>query len=499
MPAPSRPDPSAPELTGALTALVLGLAALVRLHTLGFRSFWLDEAYSFQRAALPLAQTIDVSIVKNHVPTYFAFMHYFIALGDDEAMMRLPSAIFGVLTVLAATVLGRIAGGVRVGLVTGLLVALSPLQVRYAQEARMYTLFTFTATVALCGMLWLLRDPSAAALPLWRRASYRKNAQPEGRAHVAAYAAYVLGATGSLYLHNTAVFLVATCGVVALVLLAVGRGGRWKLFGNFVLANLAVLAMWSFWVTKLLGQTKKILHNFWPHFPTAREIRLNLRMMYLYDYERYVALEVLIAGLALLGLYALRKQTRLSVGLLLFAALPPALVLLVSLRTPMFMPRIMLWAPIPFFVLVACGMFTLSSRWLPLAFCAAIALGGGATLRDYYVGYTMKPPWREIASMLRDNYVPGTRVLAARSQDATSLDYYIQRKTRPIGPLAVRTISPHRLRRELRGIARVFIVDQKGGRRSTKHRAELNRMGELVYRHLFANVLVSEFRLGKTR
>jgi mannosyltransferase len=495
-------DDLRPGVNAALLALVLGFATSLRLYRLGALSIWLDEAYTYTRAALPAARTVAASIEKGHVPTYFLFMHYWIRLGDDEAMLRLPSAIFGVLTVGAAVVLGRIVGGARVGLATGLLVALSPLQVRYSQEARMYTMFTFAATTAMCGVIWLLSHPEQAGLALWSRATWApaSTGAPSRAARMSAWIAYALGAAATLYLHNTGVFLIATCGACWLLLFAIARGKRLPVLGNVVLANLAVLACWSFWIAHLLAQTNKVMHRFWPDFPTPRAIQLNLRMMYLYNNEQYIFIEVLLVGLVLLGGFALRQRARVAVGLTLLAVLPPILILLVSLRTPMFMPRIMLWAPIPFFALAAAGIFALpsgalASRALPYLLLCGALVGAGFTLERYYFGYTSKPPWRQVAKLLSDESHRGTFAFGARSQDCTVLNYYYERHTEPLGELRITTIAPYQLRRAVRGASTVWLVDQKRGRRAGKHRAELDKLGILSWSKRFGGVLVMKYDL----
>jgi mannosyltransferase len=491
-----RSKQTARRLGALLCFALLCLAAAIRLFQLGERSAWLDEAYTYTRAALPAAQTIRASIGKGHLPTYFLFMHYFIAaFGDDETMLRLPSAIFGMVTVGLTVVLGRIVGGLRVGLVTGLLVAMSPLQVRYAQEARMYTMFTSSAAIALSGVLWLLVHKEHAGVALWHKSAWTRPASGGIRPGLA-WLAYAAGATGVLYLHNTGVFLIATCSCAVLVLIAVTRGRRFIVLGNWVAANLVVLFFWSFWLANLMHQTKKVMTHFWPPFPTPRAIWFNLKDMYLYDAWRQPYLSALLAVLFMLGIFALRRRASLALGLLILAFLPPVLVLLVSLRTPMFMPRIMLWAPIPFFALCAAGLYAVPWRPLPHVLVLALLGGGAISLKDYYYGYTSKPPWREVAMLIESRTDDRTRVLGARTQDATVLNYYANRRTHPIGKLKTLVLPPNKLRRALQGVDTVWVVDQKRGRKAGKLRVELLHMGTVVRDERHDGLAVLEFKLG---
>jgi hypothetical protein len=483
-----------------LLALVIALAAAVRLHRLDAHSLWLDEAYTYMRAAMEPADGIEASIKKGHVPTYFLFMHHWLAFGDDERWLRMPSVIFGVLTVLAAYVLGRVLGGNRVGLGTALLVALSPLQVRYAQEARMYTMLTFAATLAITGVIWLLKHPQEAGVPLWRRTAWTDG--PPGRARRWSWLAFVAGAIAVLYLHNTGVFFLVTCSLCSLVLIATARGRRWAVIGNWTLANLAVLAAWSFWIRTLLVQTERVAKEFWPDFPTLRTIQLTFRQLYLYVYQYTPWINVLLATLFVLGLIALRKQARLAVGLSLLAFAPPALVLLVSLLKPMFITRIMLWAPIPCFALMAAGMFAVPFRPLPYVLAGALLYAGRVGLDDYYHGYSGKPPWRKIALILHEQYDKKTRIFTSGSQERTSLQYYWKRRSDPIPAVPTSVMYGRNAKRILklaRGFDTVIILDYKKGKRySTKvAMRELDTRATLTMKKRLGGVMLFRYDMTK--
>src|SRR3972149_5708150 len=125
---------------GLAGGAIFVLALWLRLHAIDRESLWLDEADTYKRAVLPLMQTIDESIARYHNPSYFVFMHYWVALGDNEFWMRLPSALASALTAALVFLAGHVIARMRAGLVAGVLVALAPEQVYYGQEARMYAM-----------------------------------------------------------------------------------------------------------------------------------------------------------------------------------------------------------------------------------------------------------------------------------------------------------------------------------------------------------------------
>lgn len=140
--------------------------------------------------------------------------------------------------------LGRVVGGPAVGWLAGLLVATSPLHVRYAQEARMYALLAMLAALAMLGLAWLLRSPDAAAAPFFGRL---RSALPGRRvtgARGPAWLAYIVGMSGTLLTHNTSTLLLLGANLVVFV----SRGRRVAHPGflrNWLLAYAAVLVIWS--------------------------------------------------------------------------------------------------------------------------------------------------------------------------------------------------------------------------------------------------------------
>jgi uncharacterized membrane protein len=217
-----------------LAVAVTALALVLRLHALGRESLWLDEGFTWQRARLPVRELIGNAIGAHHNPTYFLAIHYWMQLGDDEWMLRFPSALTGAIAAGATSVLGCVLGGPAAGLVAGVLLAVSPLQLHFGQEARMYAPLCASATIAVAAVFWFAMNPEAAARPILGarrlhdcffetppdRESAGDQQPPAAKTPHAVWVAYVLGMIASLYLHNTAVIFAATLGASVLALLA---------------------------------------------------------------------------------------------------------------------------------------------------------------------------------------------------------------------------------------------------------------------------------------
>jgi uncharacterized membrane protein len=130
-----------------LPAIIL-VALALRLYALDSHGFFIDEIYSVQVArgsADPELMAFD-----SIRPLYFAFLKLWLTFSDNECWLRLPSVFFGTLNIGLTYWLGTLYAGRKAALAAAVLMALSPLEVLYSQQARMYTMGT---SLALGGSL----------------------------------------------------------------------------------------------------------------------------------------------------------------------------------------------------------------------------------------------------------------------------------------------------------------------------------------------------------
>ena len=155
-------------------ALVVLLAAALRLSTLGLQSFWYDEAFTPLHVLHPsLWATLRSVVHTENTPPLWYLLAWADTriLGTGEIALRLPSALAGIATVAVAWAVGAELEGPdgrrRGAFVCALLVAVNPLFVWYSQEARAYGLFVFTGALALLCFLRFAREPTRGRLVLF--------------------------------------------------------------------------------------------------------------------------------------------------------------------------------------------------------------------------------------------------------------------------------------------------------------------------------------------
>jgi 4-amino-4-deoxy-L-arabinose transferase-like glycosyltransferase len=155
-----------------LLVLCLLLAFGLRVYRLHANSLWEDEIMTASQAARPVQEMLQWTAGDIHPPGYYLLVGQAAQLfgwttqtpsAATDWLWRLPSLLVGMLAVAATYRLGHDWLGQRAGLAGAFLLAVSPVAIRYSQEARMHELFllmatlstwTLTRTLAVNGRSW---------------------------------------------------------------------------------------------------------------------------------------------------------------------------------------------------------------------------------------------------------------------------------------------------------------------------------------------------------
>ena len=141
---------------GVLALVVLAVLAGFTLRTLllDAQELWGDEAMSTCIAQLPLAQALAPRI-DTHPPLYYVILNLWVrAAGMSLFALRFVSVALSLPMIVLGYQIGARLVSRRAGVLAAWLISLSPLQVYYAQELRMYSL---AAMLGMASMLWLTR------------------------------------------------------------------------------------------------------------------------------------------------------------------------------------------------------------------------------------------------------------------------------------------------------------------------------------------------------
>jgi len=178
---------------------ILLLAFTLRVWGMAERSMWWDEGIGVWAARLPMLEGVRWTATDSHPPLFYMLLRlWWLVAGEGETILRYPSAIASLLTVVLTYHLGRQLASDRVGILAALLLALSRFNIMWAQEIRMYTLSATLATAALAAAVWM-----------WRQGNGKRRWLP--------WLVYVCAALGGLYTLYLAITVVAVANVGFLV------------------------------------------------------------------------------------------------------------------------------------------------------------------------------------------------------------------------------------------------------------------------------------------
>jgi hypothetical protein len=158
-----------------------------------------------------------------------------------------------------------------------------------------------------------------------------------------------------------------------------------------------------------------------------------LRELYLLPAKLYHQIAPLLAAVFLAGLWALRRDIRLMLVIVILCFVGPALLLAVSLYESIFGVRMLSWATPPAAALMGVGVASVPRLAAPLClvFAGAVAWLICPALDQQYTRLD-KEPWRELVKIV-EALQPGAIVVAATAEEAMIISYYRERHVRPVG------------------------------------------------------------------
>jgi 4-amino-4-deoxy-L-arabinose transferase-like glycosyltransferase len=216
------------------------VAIVIRLHGLTAANLWLDEANSWQVASRSWSTLIGELRGSPVGPLYFVLLKLWIsAFGASAFALRAFSVLASIALIPLVYALGEKLLSRRAGVIAALLTALSPLELYFAQEARMYMLTSLMALLTFWAYVrW--REAALASANASRPAVLRT----EPGAQLWALLWYVIAGITLLFTHPVAGTLLVAVNLDALVLWwqSRARTNRWTVI-SWVVAQLVILGV----------------------------------------------------------------------------------------------------------------------------------------------------------------------------------------------------------------------------------------------------------------
>ena len=445
----------------------------LRVLNPGGEGLWLDETFSLWVANHSVADMLQWIVkIDSHPPLYYLLLHYWIALnGNTPYYARLLSALFGAATIPVIYLIGKRISGAVMGFAAAVIFALSPFNIYYAQETRMYTLLTFNAAVAIYALVRLLTDPRCVR-PIgsqfreyvhawrtlgpvepdvekefsykdltrnqtgWRGWIFRHRWSPIQTIETdLAWVAFIVFSAATLLSHNTAVFFTLATNIFVLSLMLYQRNKKSgsppafqaPSFRNWIIAQIGIFLLWSPWIFAFIQQTRRVYQDFWIPKPTWDTITQTLRALLNPSAPGQVSqvMTWIMCVVLCFGVVYYRKKLSIFLFLAALFAIPILGELLVSIRRPIFFDRTLIWITIPLFLLLAAGIVQLRFRLFMIVVLGVLATNYLFSTGDYY-RWVHKEDWSTAAGYVANFAENDDLVLFNSNFVVIPFDYYFK-------------------------------------------------------------------------
>jgi mannosyltransferase len=339
-----------------ITLFLLGAcAAVLRFLFLTRKPFWFDECFSVEVARLNWPGFLYLLWWREaNMSLYYLLLRGWLPVGGSPFLIRSFSVFFSLATLPAIYWLANMLFNRRVGIITVALITSNAYSVRYAQEARSYSLFLLLATLASAFFVRCLLESS------------RRN-----------FRGYLLTAVLAVYAHFYALLLIA-CHAVSLLAFR-GRkserdgGFRRQLRKTWIAIGVAAAPLLIFVAKTGAGPIRWIprpgghdLLEFFEHLAG----NAGLPLLLLYVAAGLAAILPLESRLLRPGADWQDWRIQFLLTWLLF---PIALCVLLSFARPVFLGRYFIFCLVPLILLASAGLANLRKPWM-LAVCLAAML-----------------------------------------------------------------------------------------------------------------------------
>lgn len=389
-------------------ALTLLLALIVRLLGIASRPIWYDEAFTILFAQKGLAAMLAGTLssagaggaAEEHPLAYYLLAWGWMqAFGNSLISARMLSVLAGLGIVALAYGVASSLWNPRVALAVALIIAISPFQVHYAQEIRMYAWMT----------LWL-------ALATWF---------------------YIIGQTGPMrsWLFFGVVAALAqythTLAAIYLVCLAAWPlfTRHWQALRGVLIGGLIALVLYIPWLMNLPAQFSKVNTSYWTEPPGVERIFTTL-LSYVSGLPVPETWLPAALGLTLLLLtlgfwQTIRAKNTITWWMFYLTFAPALLLFTVSQWIPIYVERALLPSGFTFCLWLAAAFWHKPSpqtlRWLAGASIAGSALIG----LGVHLSYSDFPylPAQQITALLQTNRQPGDVIIHSNKLTALPAIY----------------------------------------------------------------------------
>jgi len=404
-------------LSGVLLILILLMAASLRFYGLEFQSLWTDELMSLWMSSFDtLTDVMKEGIIPDvHPPAYQLILFWMIKMfGNSETILRIPSAVSGLLAVLGTFLVGKELYTYKEGLLGAAIMAVSWTAVFYSQEARSGMMMVFSTVFATY---------------FWLRILTRLHQKKKVRFTI--YLAYFFLAIFSCYVHYFAFAFIAFQGLLSMFLFF----GKWLTFRKILLLYGMIIFAYLPWIPSFIYQ----INNIQGHIAWINDSGINVLINFLY-FVYGDSHSILVASLVIICVYlfspnnSIRDKKKFPISsdilLLMLFVIPVAITFGISISLkPLFIDRYLLFTLPAGYLLLARSILALPLfSWIKgfVSIFLVVFLLYKLIFPLGYYNKVLKEPFRTVAEYItqsqKNNSIVITNVMVP-----ISLDYYFDK------------------------------------------------------------------------
>lgn len=412
--------------------LILGLGTALRFYHNTDISLWHDEAFSALLIKYHWGEMLRRIALDVHPPMYYIALRWWSNIFSSSMLaLRSFSVTFGVLTAAAAYLFTKTAfKNERAGLVAALLVAVSPFQLQYATEARMYTFGAFFALLAAYFLVKALReqiDLDTYSLNPKKRFGY--------------FIAFGVSVLIMILTHYYLLFTAAALCFYGLAYIAYHRGFHVKAYAGLAVSYAIIIVGFLPWVPTFLFQYKQVGSGYWIPPMDIWSIPTTIWQMFIglgidisHSNTKIIVAVVTILSIVLIArfLFKTKFAEKWLVILGLIAPFGGAILFafLAKLKgesSSVYLVRYFLYASSFYTIIIAYWLSTIRFKaWYYLL--TVMYVGASLWSFGYYwhdLDITKKPGMFAAAKVLANNVTPNDTILVGSSFEFFNLKYYL--------------------------------------------------------------------------
>ncbi len=430
--------------------LIFMLAIALRFAGICSDSLWLDEAYQSMVGACGHGRP-DFSPTKNEkflfsfgdspespelmlsrfrqvdplCPPLYAYLlnRWLSVFGNSDFAIRSLSAIISSLQLLVLMLFSRSILGFKAARWAGLLLAISPFDIHYAQEARMYSLISLSSILSAASLILILKSQlqekkSLLLLPL-----------------------YAISTWAMINSHYTCLFLALVEGLAASAYLLFRRSFRvWLLL---LVAWVSCLLLWLPWLDMFFSAAALRKESFYVArvpdliWPFKALLRIPINWLIFLSGQRVIAYAAfLYLSSASMLAFAFHKsilekdnEKRFELFSLWIWALAPALILylsdLLENHKVIEVSRYLIYTQGAIFMLAGYGLSCLLKFKRAFLLLAAAHILFASVNLIYTHTVRQREPWKEMAQKVEELISPDRTLIVSQHYNIACLDRYL--------------------------------------------------------------------------